>query len=220
MLSIESLSRNITKVLEKQLDLDHDRARVIQCGLFAFFHTVLSILIVAIIGAIFNVMIEALLISFVIAIFRKSSGGVHASTPTNCAIIGVIISVLPAYIISKVTLDLNYVIFVGIIVFIVSMILTYRLAPVDSPNKPIRKKEKIKRLRKVSIIILAIYIILVTLNILLYSLNKNVIFLAYSICIYIGVIWQVFTLTKLGNIIVNIMDSLLIKILNIRGDKL
>lgn len=219
-MSIEDLSRNITKNLEKQLDLDYDKASVIQYGLFAFFHMGLSILIVAIIGAIFNVMIEALLISFIVAIFRKSSGGVHASTPTNCAIIGVIISVLPAYIISEITLNVNYVIFVGIIVFIVSMILTYRLAPVDSPNKPIRKKEKIRRLKKVSIIILAMYIILVALNILVYYLNKNEIFLVYSICIYTGLIWQVFTLTKLGHTIVNVIDSLLIKILNIRGNKL
>jgi accessory gene regulator B len=218
VLSIEGLSKNITKNLKNQLDLDDDRASVIQYGLFAFFHMGLSILIVAIVGAIFNVMIEALLISFVISIFRKSSGGVHASTPTNCAIIGVLISVLPAYIITKFSFNVNYIIFIGIIVFIVSMILTYRLAPVDSINKPIRKKEKIKRLKKISIIILTIYIILVTLNILLYRLSENEIFLIYSICIYIGVIWQVFTLTKLGSIIVNIIDFLLIKIINIKGE--
>lgn len=218
MFNIENISKNISENLKIQLDLNDERSSVIQYGLYAFFHMGISILIVAIIGAIFNVMIEALIISFVIAIFRKSSGGVHASTAINCTIIGVIISVLPAFIVTRFKFNLNYVIAIGVIVFTIATILTYELAPVDSINKPIRKKEKIKRLKKSSIIILTIYMSLVTINILFYSLNKTEIFLVYSICIYIGVIWQVFTLTKSGHIIVNIIDSLLIKILKVRGN--
>lgn len=214
MLSIEDLSKNITKELEEQLNLNDEKASVVQYGLYAFFHMGLSILLVAIIGAIFNVMIESLIISFVISIFRKSSGGAHASTSLNCAIIGALISVIPAYIISKISINANYILLIGIVSFVISTIVTYRLAPVDSPNKPIKKKEKIKRLKRGSIIILLIYILLVILNITFYNFNKNEIFLSYSLCIYIGVIWQVFTLTKLGHNIINIIDSLLLKFLN------
>lgn len=211
MVNLEDFSRKIAGNIKNNLDLDEDRTSIIQYGLHAFFHMALSIIMVMIVGAIFNIMIEALLVSFVISIFRKYSGGAHASTSVNCAIIGVIISVVPALIISRSKVNVNWSILIGLIIFITSIAITYRLAPVDSPNKPIRKKEKIKRLKKGSIIILTMYSIIATLNILLYYYTKNNRFLIFCNCIYIGVIWQVFTLTKIGHRVMKIIDSLFIK---------
>ena len=218
MFSVEKLSKNITKTIENQLDLDNDRASIIEYGLYAFFQMSISILITAIIGAIFNVMIEALLISFVIAILRKSSGGVHASTSINCTIVGALVAVTPAYLIKHISFNSNYIIIIGILLYIISFIIIYKLAPVDSPNKPIKKEDKIKRLKRGSIIILSIYMIVVLINLVLYYRTKSNVLLLYSSCIYIGIIWQVFTLTKLGHIIVKIIDSLLIKIIRVRGN--
>lgn len=214
MLSIENLSKDISESLKKKLDLDEEKTSIIQYGIYAFFQMILSILLVVIIGAIFNVMIEALLISFVISIFRKYSGGVHASTSINCLIIGSIISVLPALIIRNINININYLQIIGLGIFSVAIFITYRLAPVDSINKPIRKKEKIQRLKKGSVITLIIYFILVAINILIYYYSKNEIFLIYCSCIYIGIVWQVFTLTELGHLVIRIIDSLLIKFLN------
>lgn len=219
MFSVEKLSKNITKTIENQLDLDNDRASIIEYGLYAFFQMSISILITAIIGAIFNVMIEALLISFVIAILRKSSGGVHASTSINCTIVGALVAVTPAYVIKHISFNSNYIIIIGILLYIISFIIIYKLAPVDSPNKPIKKEDKIKRLKRGSIIILSIYMIVVLINLVLYYRNKSNVLLLYSSCIYIGIIWQVFTLTKLGHVIVKIIDSLLIKIIRVRGNR-
>lgn len=219
MFSVEKLSKNITKNIENQLALDNDRASIIEYGLYAFFQMSISILATAIIGAIFNVMIEALLISFVIAILRKSSGGVHASTSINCTIVGALVAVTPACIIKHISFNSNYIIIIGILLYIISFIIIYKLAPVDSPNKPIRKEDKIKRLKRGSIIILSIYMIIVLINLVLYYRNKSNLLLVYSSCIYIGIIWQVFTLTKLGHIIVKIIDSLLIKIIRVRGEE-
>lgn len=218
MFSVEKLSKNITKTIENQLDLDNDRASIIEYGLYAFFQMSISILITAIIGAIFNVMIEALLISFVIAILRKSSGGVHASTSINCTIVGALVAVTPAYLIKDISFNSNYIIIIGILLYIISFIIIYKLAPVDSPNKPIKKEDKIKRLKRGSIIILSIYMIVVLINLVLYYRTKSNVLLLYSSCIYIGIIWQVFTLTKLGHVIVKIIDSLLIKIIRVRGN--
>ncbi len=216
-MSLELLSKNIANNLKRELDLDEDKRSIIEYGLFAFFHMGISILLVAIVGAIFNVMIEALIISFVVAILRKFSGGAHASTATNCAIVGVLVSVIPAYLIRNINFNSNYIISIGILLYIISFITIYKLAPVDSPNKPIKKAEKIKRLKRGSIIILSIYMIIVLFNIITSYVNKSNVLLLYSLCIYIGILWQVFTLTKFGHFIVNIIDSLFIKILNFRG---
>ncbi|GAA0761357.1 accessory gene regulator B family protein [Clostridium sartagoforme] len=219
-MNLELICKNISINLKNQLNLNEDKASIIEYGLFAFFHMSISILLVAVIGLIFNVMIEALIISFVVAILRKFSGGAHASTALNCAIVGVLISVIPAYITKNLNFNINYIIFIGIPLYIISLIIVYKLAPVDSPNKPIKKQEKIKKLKKGSIILLSIYMIIVAFNVIIYYISKNHIFLVYSACIYIGMLWQVFTLTKYGHILVNIVDSLFIKIFKIlRGEK-
>ncbi|GAA0084355.1 accessory gene regulator B family protein [Clostridium sp. CTA-7] len=219
MYDVEKLSRDITHNLKNKLNLDYEKSVVVEYGLYAFFHMMISIILVAVIGAIFNVMIEALIISFTISILRKSSGGAHASSALNCALIGVMVSVIPAMIVTKYILNINYLVLIGLMVFISTSIIIYKLAPVDSPNKPIKKQEKIKRLKKGSIITLLIYMFIVELNIAIYYFNKSNISLVYSLCIYIGIIWQVFTLTKLGHTVVNLMDSFFIKLLSVKGGR-
>ncbi len=218
-MNLELLSKNISNNLKRELNLDEDKRSIIEYGIFAFFHMGISVLLVAIIGLVFNVIIESLIISFTIAILRKFSGGAHASTSTNCAIVGVLISVIPAYIIKNINLNSNYIIVIGVLLYIISLIIIYKLAPVDSPNKPIKKKEKIKRLKRGSIIILSIYMIFVVINISIYCIKEMNSLLIYSACIYVGVLWQIFTLTKYGHMLVNKIDSLLINIFRLIGGK-
>ncbi|MBE6054453.1 MAG: accessory regulator AgrB [Clostridium sartagoforme] len=218
-MNLEVISKNISNKLKIELNLDEDKRSIIEYGVFAFFHMLISILLVAIIGLVFNVMIEALIISFTGAILRKFSGGAHASTPTNCAIVGVLISVIPAYIIKHISLNSNYIIFSGILLYIISFILIYKLAPVDSPNKPIKKEAKIKRLKTGSIFIISMYMIFAVVNIGMYYVKNINFLLVYTTCIYIGVLWQVFTLTKCGHIIVNKIDSFFIIIFNMIGGR-
>lgn len=218
MYNIEYISKKVTSQIKNQLNLNEEKSIIIEYGLHAFFHMMISIILVVIIGKIFNVMLESLIISFVISILRRSSGGAHASTSLNCAIIGTLISVIPAIMISKSTINFEYVKNIGMVIFVFSIIVTYKLAPVDTPNKPIRSEKKIKRLKRGSMITLMLYIIIVICNILIYSFNKNSIFLIYSLCIYIGTAWQVFTLTKLGHLFIKLLDCFLIKLLEIKGE--
>lgn len=218
-MNLELICRSISYKLKKNLEIDEDKRSIIEYGLFAFLHMMISILLIFIVGAFFNVLIEALIISFVVAILRKFSGGAHASTPTNCAVIGVLISVLPAYLVQNISLKLNYMALLGIVIYSIAFIIIYKLAPVDSVNKPIKKQTKIKRLKKGSITILLLYMIISILNIIIYTINGEDYMLLYCLCIYIGVVWQVLTLTKIGHYIVNIIDSLFIKIFNLKRGK-
>ena len=59
--------------------------------------------------------------------------------------------------------------------------------------------------------------IIVCYNIVMYYISNSQIFLIYSVCIYAGILWQVFTLTRYGHILVGILDSLLIKIMKMIG---
>ena len=62
--------------------------------------------------------------------------------------------------------------------------------------------------------------LLVFINVIIYYIKDMNLMLVYSSCIYVGILWQVFTLTKYGHVVVNKIDSLLIKFFNIvRGEE-
>lgn len=206
MLRIEKVCEKLSSDIAKELNLDDDKKSVINYGIFSFVQMGFSVLLVMIVGAIFNVFVESLITSFTTSILRKSSGGAHASSPIKCAIIGTISSVGMGLISKYYIINININILIGIITFIGAYCILYKLAPVDSIAKPIKNIEKRKRLKKHSIMILSVYLILVIINFAYYFLkNSNV--LVYSSCIYMGVLLQVFSLTKIGHLLLGKLDK-------------
>ncbi|EES49075.1 accessory gene regulator B family protein [Clostridium botulinum] len=207
MLKIEYICEKISNYVAEELNFDDDKKSIINYGIFAFIQIGICIVLVAIFGFVFNVTIEALIVSFTISILRKSSGGVHASSPERCAIIGTVASVGMALIAKSINANFSFVILFGIIVFVWSYYILYKLAPVDSIAKPIKNIEKRKRLKKSSIIMLSTYLIIVIINILSYLAINNFVLLTYSLCIYMGLLWQIFSLTKSGHLILGKLNN-------------
>ncbi|MBN1064548.1 accessory gene regulator ArgB-like protein [Clostridium botulinum] len=201
MFKVEGICKKISDYIAEELNFDDDKKSVINYGIFAFVQMVICIALVIIFGVIFNVTIEALIISFTVSILRKSSGGVHASSPERCAVIGTVTSVGMALMAKNINYSFGFVSLFGIIVFVWSYYILYKLAPVDSIVKPIKNIKKRRRLRKSSIITLSVYLIIVIINILSYLSINNFVLLTYSLCIYMGLLWQVFSLTKSGHLI-------------------
>ncbi|ACQ53189.1 accessory gene regulator B family protein [Clostridium botulinum] len=223
MINTETISNNIAKKIASELNLDNDKKEVIAYGTFALFQTIFSIFLIIIFGYLFNVQIEALMISFTISILRKPSGGVHATSPNNCAIIGTIICVGFAIIVVFLTsslINLNILLFLGVIIFVWSYYIIYKLAPVDSKAKPIEKSKKVKKLKKSSIITLSAYSVIILINFVLYYKMMNKKYIIYSLCVYSGIVWQTFTLTQYGHLVVNKLDDFLNYMVDIKkGDK-
>lgn len=206
-MKIEDICKKTSDYIAKELNLDEDRKAVINYGIFAFIHMIICILLVIIFGVIFNVTIEALIISFATSILRKSSGGVHASTPERCAVIGTISTIIMAIIAKYLHFGYSLNLVIGIIVFLYAYYIIYKLAPVDSASKPIKNPVKRLRLKKTSIITTTIYLLIVIIDILAYLLTKEYILLTYSICIYMGLSWQVFSLTEKGHLVLGKLDD-------------
>ena len=201
MFKIQNICEKISSNIAQELSLDDDKKSVINYGIFAFIQMMICIVLVIIFGTVFNVVIEALIISFTISILRKSSGGVHASCPGRCAIIGTIASVGMGLISKHINVSFSLVILIGSIIFIWSYYIVYKLAPVDSIAKPIKSIKKRNRLKKSSMVILSVYLIIVIINNLYFYFMKNSTVLVYSLCIYMGLLWQVFSLTKYGYLV-------------------
>ncbi|SKA88776.1 accessory gene regulator B [Clostridium sp. USBA 49] len=220
---MENLTNSIAEKISSELGLDNDSKEVIAYGTFALIQTLLSIFLVVIFGAVFKVLIESLIVSFTISILRKYSGGAHASSPGICTAIGTIIAVGFAFIIYFIIaplFNINLTIFFGLLTFSWSYYIILKLAPVDSISKPIKTQKKKERMKKESILVLGIYLIIVLINIIIYILIHNKSFLIFSICIYSGITWQTFTLTYKGHIAFLKIDSFFNKLLNLaKGER-
>lgn len=213
MISIQSLCENISDKIAKELDIETDQKAVINYGLFAMIQTSIAILIEIILGIMLGVLIPTLIISLIAVILRKYSGGSHAQTPEGCVFIGTVISVGGALGVSWIPWSVVTIIVLGVIIFSTSYYFIWRLAPVDSAAKPIRREEKKKLLKKRSIFILSIYLVTVIVSLLLYLTNSDENLLLYIASVYVGIGWQTFTLTDTGHLAMKKMDLLFNKII-------
>lgn len=208
MFNINEVVKRISRFISEELNLDDEKEAVINYGIFALIQMCLSISLVIIWGAIFNVMVEALIASFASALLRKSSGGVHSEFPGMCNFIGTVVSVLIGLMCKYLNVNL-YIAFLFIICsYLISYYIICKLAPVDSKSKPIRTANKRKRLRRNSLIIVSIYLSLSILNIFLYFIYCNYNFIVYSLCITVGLLWQSFTLTYNGHLVLSKIDKI------------
>ena len=212
MFDAVSISEKVSFKIANELNLDKDKREVISYGIFSIVQMIYNLILVLLVGGIFGVSMEALIVSLSIGVLKKSSGGVHSSSSGICLVVGTIISV-GIGLLSRIRIGMEVTIGITIITFIWAYYIIYKLAPVDSSAKPIRTEKKRKRLKRSSIFILNIYLVIVIFNIVLYVYTNINSLIFYSICILGGVIWQVLSLTKIGHYIVKLIDTFFNKIL-------
>lgn len=194
MFDLKKLSDFLAGFLSKELVKSKDETEVISYGIFAFFQITLGIIATLIFGIIFNVAKEALIVTLSIIILRKSSGGVHASTPWKCISITVLLGLGFSVLSKTIVCDIFTLLMINFIIFIISFILILIYAPCDSLNKPIKSITKRKRLKKLSIITV-IVLFSISLSLIFF---RNIIgfkYTSYSLSVSFGVLWQSFTLT-------------------------
>lgn len=221
MFLIEKLSNNLAFKVASTLNLNKDKEEVIAYGAFNFIQTMWSIVIVIIFGVIFKVPIEALIISFSISILRKYSGGAHSSSPNRCAFIGAVVSVGLALLVEYTYqfVNLNWVIIAAVLIFTFGYYNIFKYAPVDSPAKPIVKEKSKQRMKKKSIFTLNVLAALIIILVIIQSITTNKNYLSIAICICLGILWQVLTLTPKGYLVLSNIDTTFEKITNILGGK-
>lgn len=214
VLVIQRICDKLSKYISHNLKLDKDREEVISYGVFACIQTTYSILFIIIVSLALGVLKEALIFSFSASFLRRTSGGVHSSTPSRCAITGAIVSGIIAWLIKRFSnnINLNLLIIVNILIFLISYYLVSKLAPVDSKSKPIKSKEKRNILRKKSIKIWGVLFLISTFFIFFYYIYNNKILLTFSMCVSTGVLWQTLSLTQFGQAFINFTDIIFNKI--------
>jgi accessory gene regulator B len=208
------ISKRLANKIANELNLDKEKYEVINYGVFAFFQIMMSILLVAILGWILGILLQVLIVSFTSSILRQYSGGVHASNPTICLIIGTIVTISIAYIAKLIIMNTNdsIILLIGLIISAISYYIIYTKAPVDSKAKPINNIDKRNRMRRNSLVLLSIYLLILIMLLIGYYKTNNKILIEFTVCIYLAYGWQVFSLTIIGHKIINKFDSIIKKI--------
>lgn len=193
------------------LNLNEQKEQIIVYGAINLVQILFSIFWVIIAGLIFGVLYEAIIFSLVVAILRKYSGGVHASTPARCVFIGVAISTLIGLIVNKIlfSISINKVILFSIFCIMISFIIIYKKAPVDSIKKPITNLNIKRKLRINSMLTIIVFSILIIILFILNYTNYNNLYINTIECIGLGIVWQSLSLTKIGFILFKIIDLIL-----------
>ncbi len=212
---MEKYSRAVAEKLASDLGYDDEKREVMAYGAFALFQMLISVGLVLGFGIVFHVAVEALIISFAASILRKYSGGVHASSPNTCTLLGIVVCIGFAmaikFVLAPVT-GIGGFLAAGVPAFAWAFYTVYKLAPVDTPNKPIRSEAKRRRMRKGSFTLLGFYLVLTAVSLMLYMIVKWDNFFVYSMCLTFGVLWQVFTLTRGGHLVIVKLDLFLHKV--------
>ncbi|MBP2033522.1 accessory gene regulator B [Clostridium algifaecis] len=211
---IERLSNRIGFKITSTLNLDNDEKDIVSYGAFCVLQKIVSIFWVLLFGFIFKVLIEAIIVLFTIASLRKYSGGVHATSPARCIIIGTSVCIALSLLIKKIFINFNIelIVTLGILIFIICFYLIYKLAPADTESKPIVDKSMIIRLKRSSVLFIFIILIIDFICLILYFNTYNILFLNIIVCTCAGVMWQSFTLTNMAYKFISRIDLMIKKL--------
>ena len=124
---IDKISLNLSTRLGDRLNKDEEEKAVLNYGLFMIIHTFIGIIITILVGLITGMIIEISLITITSALFKRYTGGVHASTPEICLIIGIILSLILSMVCRFISIntDINNIALIGIIIIVFSYYMIY-----------------------------------------------------------------------------------------------
>lgn len=150
---INKLSTFFTeKLLSTGTISDEDKELYIY-GLFMLLSQLMFFIIACIFGFVLNCIIESIIFYIAFQFIRKYAGGYHAATETRCEILSTL-SILACIVVIRLskTYDFQTVL---LIISAVSSVCIFVFCPLDTPEKPLSKKE-FKYFRKVSWVILLV----------------------------------------------------------------
>lgn len=212
----DTVSNKLALYLTKDTNKSSEEFEVLKYGIFVFVHMCMAIVLTSIFGLVTNTFFEIMVISLIAALMKRYSGGVHCSSPNRCIATGIIVayffSLIAKYIIS---VDDNIFYILGSLMLIQSFIIIYTKCPVPSKNKPLKKEETRKRLKRKAFKIYLACMILFILNIILNKFNlsyKDMSFNSLTVCMILGLYMQNISLTSMGSRVILFMDKVLMMI--------
>jgi len=204
---VDHLLDRLADTIAVRLQYTEDQRAVVRYGLVALSQTVIIFLLLTVLGLCFGFFPQALAVFFSVVLLRRQEGGAHASSLTGCLILTSFVltalSVLSRFVFSRI--DSAAALILIAVLGAACVLASWKLVPVESPNKPLRDPKKIARLRKNTFLLLGGYLVLAAVL----ALPKGTLPVSspsIAAAILSGTVWQTFTLTRPGRWLVEKMD--------------
>ncbi|WP_338834110.1 Accessory gene regulator protein B [Moorella humiferrea] len=200
-----NLTRPAAAYLKEKLNLTPDEEEIALYGLQVIIYPLISLLSISLVGWLLGCLYTTLAATLTAAFLRLWSGGAHSRSPLTCTLLGAVVS--PAM--GKTSLILTphlspFNLFIIVILgSLLSLTFVWRLAPVDSPAKPLLSPEYRQRMRRLSIT--SVFFIAAVQIALLATAGAPAVVLALSL----GLWWQTFTLTRAGHRFATLIDEII-----------
>ncbi|CEP66210.1 Accessory gene regulator B [Moorella glycerini] len=200
-----NLSRPAAAYLKEKLNLTPEEEEIALYGLQVIIYPLISLLSISLVGWLLGCLYTPLAATLTGAFLRLWSGGAHSRSPLTCTLLGAVVSPALGKISLVVAPLLNsfHLFIIVILGSLLSLAFVWRLAPVDSPAKPLLSPEYRQRMRRLSVT--SIFFIAVVQIVLLATAGVPAVVLALSL----GLWWQTFTLTRAGHRFATLIDEII-----------
>ncbi|QXM07195.1 accessory gene regulator ArgB-like protein [Crassaminicella indica] len=205
---MEKCIGRILEVYKNYLGIDDNQEAILRYSLYLMMSAILGYFLALAAAWLLGTFSYVFVIMITISILRSSSGGAHCESMWNCAIFGMVVSNALGLLIKVIVPTKEITLSILVFVFLFGLWSINKYAPADTPQKPINTFEKREKLKRRSLVILVVWCFL---NIGYYIIFKR----GHSMVIAssLGVLWQCFSITKVGYKLWHKSDCLLNKIL-------
>lgn len=174
---VDDLANRLNVYLKTE-DLEYEKLKL---GLYVLLLNLPKVILTMIFAAYFNIMLEAAIMILSHNWLRHTSFGEHASNPTVCLIVTLIMFILPPVLLKNIYCD-NYIV---IIVFLIFNMLFYKYAPADTEKHPLLGEEYRKKLKMRTLVRSTI---LMTATLLLPYKNLKTLVLVSGVYAVVGIL--------------------------------
>src|SRR5690625_3457687 len=193
---------HLSQRMAVQADLEEEQREVIEYSLIWVSNTLLGFAGFVLVGCAFGTLMATLAAGTSAALLRAMSGGAHYSAPLRCAVMTVLTMALlglAAHTLASTAHAALLLRIGGSLLFRLGVPLMWRLAPIAHVNRPISEAEHLKFKRMATLLFF-----LFTFVVIGFPLTAG---LELRWGTFFGSVWQLLTLTTLGERFVRILDS-------------
>lgn len=191
---INKWSYACAKGLAEVLNENHQRRFAYYFGFQVVIGETVKFAVIFLVSLILGVFIPTLIVTSAFVSLRMIAGGYHMDTQGKCLLVSLGLFII-ASLIAKYTYhqwNTSQLAILILITFISGLYVLIRYAPRDNPNKPITDPNEIRKLKKLSLIYLFVWLVVIVI-LTLFSLNLIVVSLGF------GVLLELFIITPTGH---------------------
>lgn len=188
-MNLSLISNKISKLITKDLNYNEDKVEIITYAIESFILFTGGFLLIVLFGYALKVLLPTVIAAIFGGLLRKVSGGAHFNSPYKCLIFGALVySFMGVVSINLVKNGFSNK-YILLFALLVSFLLIFFYAPVDSESKPIHSKSLRSKLKQLSMLFAIITFIMVAI------INIRIL----NISAVLGVFYQSITLLPMFN---------------------